>query len=158
MLQKMSSTAEHTKNRNECKPNKSESKLSMKPLISMQQGTVIQVLKQLFLLWRMQDFLYWSSWHRWKYCTTLSFQCFSSQRDLNIVPQQHVDFVGTEEKPSPEKDCNLLYLAKAIAMQCALFRCWTERYGELGTLKCGFHTTTVSQISIPISLYWLPKA
>lgn len=37
---KKSSAAKHAKNRNECKPNKSESKLSMKPLISMQQGTV----------------------------------------------------------------------------------------------------------------------
>lgn len=36
----MSSVAKHTKNRNQGKPNKPESKLSMKPLILMQQGTV----------------------------------------------------------------------------------------------------------------------
>lgn len=118
VTKKKSSAAKHTKNRNECKANKPKSKLSMKPLISMQQGTV--------KFWNSfsspgECRTYWSSWHKSKYCTKPRFQFFSP-RETYTLSSQHVYFVGIEEKLSPEKDCNLLCPAKAMAAQCALFK------------------------------------
>lgn len=99
VTKKMPSAAKHTKNRNECKANKSESKLSMKPLISMRQGTV--KFRNSFSS-PGECRTYWSSWHKSKYCMKPRFQ-FLPPRETYTLSSQHVHFVGIEEKQSWER-------------------------------------------------------